>query len=86
MLKKLNNGGEKVSYEYAKLSGRIREKMGSQRAFAKAMGLSERTISLKMQGKIDWRLEEIRKACAILSICPMDIHEYFFALVVQKVE
>ena len=38
-------------YNYDKLKGRIVEKFGSQVAFAKALGISEKTISNKLSGK-----------------------------------
>ena len=40
-------------YDYAKLAGRIKECYGSQRAFSKAIDLSERSLSLKMRGRVD---------------------------------
>ena len=44
-----------MAYEYGKLIGRIIEVCGTRAEFAKQMGLSERTISLKLNGKIDWK-------------------------------
>ena len=35
-----------MAYDYSKLSGKIREVFGTNGEFAKAMGLSERTVSL----------------------------------------
>ena len=72
-----------MSYEYSKLSGRIKERCGSQAAFAAAIGLSERTISLKMSSKRDWKQNEINKACEILNIETKEISEYFFTPKVQ---
>ena len=72
-----------IRYNYAKLRGRIVERVGSQQKFAEEMGLSERTISLKINGKISWKQEEISKACTVLSINEQDILAYFFAEEVQ---
>lgn len=72
-----------MSFNYRKLKGRIVEICGSQTEFAKAMKLSERTISLKMQGKVQWRQNEIIKALQILKLTPDDVQEYFFDLEVQ---
>lgn len=70
-------------YDYSKLAGAITEKYRTQRNFAIAMGLSERTISLKMSGKIDWKQAEIEKATALLQISDSQIPAYFFKKQVQ---
>jgi hypothetical protein len=44
------------------------------------MGLSERTISLKLNGKVGWKQSEIATACRILDIKECEIASYFFAL------
>ena len=69
-----------MPYNYSKLLGRIVECVGTQAAFAEKMGLSERSISLKLNGKVSWKQPEIAKACEILSIQMSDIDKYFFAL------
>ena len=71
----------KRKYDYSKLIGRIIEKYGSRRAFAKACGFSENTISKKLSGKmsittddiVNWSSEEL------LDIDSSEIPEYFFA-------
>lgn len=72
-----------MSYNYSKLLGRIVEKVGTQGKFAMKIGLSERSVSLKLNGKIGWKQEEIEKACNILDLQPKDIAQYFFARDVQ---
>ena len=72
-----------MSYDYSKLAGRITEKYCTQAKFAEAMNLSERTISLKLNGKIDWKQAEIKKACDLLGIGVTKIPAYFFAAKVQ---
>lgn len=69
-----------MPYDYSKLLGRIVEKVGTQGNFASKMELSERTISLKLNGKIGWKQSEIAKACDVLSIQDTDIPMYFFAM------
>ncbi len=69
---------------YDKLKGRIVEKYGTRSAFAKAIGLSERTISLKLSGKIAWKQPEIVKAVEVLELESADIQAYFFDLKVQS--
>lgn len=67
-----------MSFNYNKLKGRIVEKCGTQSEFASRMKMSERTISLKMQGKISWRQHEIMKALDVLDLSVTDVQEYFF--------
>lgn len=73
-----------MSFQYAKLIGKIKECCGSQTAFAREMGLSERTVSVKINGKVDWRQNEIAKACVILGISRAEIPLYFFNQKVQN--
>lgn len=73
-----------MPYNYAKLLGRIVEKVGTQSCFADKMGLSERSISLKLNGKVGWKQSEIAKACEVLSIRDDEIPSYFFATQVQR--
>ena len=40
-----------MPYNYSKLLGRIVECCGTQAAFAEKIGLSERSVSLKLNGK-----------------------------------
>ncbi|MBO4938507.1 MAG: DUF739 family protein [Oscillospiraceae bacterium] len=68
-----------MPYNYSKLLGRIVEKVGTQSNFAERMGLSERTISLKLNGKVGWKQTEIAKACEVLAIEDREIPVYFFA-------
>ena len=39
-----------MSFDYSKLAGAIHEKFRTQANFAKAIGLSERSLSLKLIG------------------------------------
>ncbi|OFO55632.1 DUF739 family protein [Nosocomiicoccus sp. HMSC059G07] len=64
--------------DYSKLNGAIIEKFGTQYNFAKAMNLSERSISLKLNGKVTWKDTEIIKAKELLDIPVEEIHSYFF--------
>ena len=73
-----------MPYDYNKLLGRIVEKVGTQGRFSERMGLSERTISFKLNGKIGWKQSEIAKACQVLSIPEDEIPDYFFKLSVQR--
>lgn len=73
-----------MTFDYSSLNGRIIEKFGSQYNFAREMGLSERSVSLKLNGKVGWKQAEIAKAVSILGIETADIPRYFFNLQVQN--
>ena len=70
-----------MEYNSAKLRGKIAEVYKTQARFAEAVGVSERSISLKMSGKVAWRSDEIVKAAQLLSIEPHNIADYFLPVV-----
>lgn len=72
-----------MSFDYSKLKGKIVEKFGTQSAFAKALGVSERTLSLKLNNSIFFRQDEINKAIELLGIDFCNARDYFFTLKVQ---
>ena len=73
-----------MAFNYNKLKGRIIEIFGSQYEFAKAMNWSEKTLSLKLNGKVPWKQNDILKAVSLLKLTENDIQEYFFTLEVQN--
>lgn len=75
---KIMGGGISMSFNYSKLLGRITEKYGTQYNFAKAMGMSEHSLSVKLNNKIPWKTTEIVKATELLNINTHDIPSYFF--------
>ena len=74
-----------MAFNYSKLKGRIVEKYSKQSNFAKAFGCSERTLSLKMNGKRPWKQQEILTAIKLLDLSENDIQEYFFTTEVQNI-
>ena len=62
--------------------GRLREKIkivfGTQKAFAEAMDMNVVTLNFKLNGKSQWSLPEIEKACVLLGISRDAVPEYFF--------
>ena len=74
-----------MAFNYNKLKGRIVEVFGSQIEFAKAMDWSERTLSLKINGKVAWKQNDIVKSVRLLNLSEGDIQEYFFTMEVQNI-
>ena len=75
-----------MAFDYRKLKGKIIEIYGNHYSFAKAMGWSERTLSLKLNGKRVWTQKDICKAAELLGIPESDIQTYFFKIKVQTIE
>lgn len=75
-----------MKFNYNKLKGKIVEAYETQAAFAQKMGLSERTLSLKLNNKRFWKQSEISKAIKLLHISEEEISVYFFTCEVQSVE
>lgn len=67
-----------MEFNYAKLRGKIVEVYGSQKDLSKAIGISEQTISSKLNNKKYWTQSEIEKMCELLNISPAEITAYFF--------
>ena len=72
-----------MAYNYSKLIGKIIEVFGSQANFAKEMGLSERTISKKLNNRVPFKQPEITKAIKLLHLNEEDVQVYFFTKNVQ---
>lgn len=75
-----------MPFSYRKLRGRIVEILGTQSAFADAMGWSLRTTSLKLNNAVTWKQEEIERAVDVLKLTVGDIPLYFFMHEVQELE
>ena len=74
-----------MAFNYNKLRGKIVEIYGSQIEFAKAMKWSEKTLSLKLNGKVPWKQTDIMTAVQILGLSESDIQDYFFAVEAQNI-
>ena len=75
-----------MSFNYSRLRGKIVEMFGTQSKFATAMGWSERTLTLKMNGVRSWKQPDICRAVELLRLEESDIPKYFFAAEVQNIE
>lgn len=67
-----------MPFNYTLLLSKIIEKCGNQYNFATAMNLSERSVSLKLNGKVGWKQKEIMNALNVLDLKVSDISKYFF--------
>ena len=68
-----------MPYTYNKLRGKIVEKYGTQEEFARAIGISRNSLSLKMTGKTGISQADIIKWSELLEIKADEIGQYFFA-------
>lgn len=71
-----------MSFDYSKLKGKIVEKYDTQINFAKEYGVSENTLSQKLNNKMRFTSDDIIKICEMLSIPKEEVGQYFFT---QKV-
>ena len=67
-----------MEYNYSKLRGRIVEKCGSNEAFAKKIGMSKTSVSLKLNNKTAWSQDDISRTCSALDIPLERAGEFFF--------
>lgn len=74
-----------MAFNHSKLRGRIIEKFGTQGCFSKALGVSERTLSLKLNNKIFFSQDEISRMSELLEITSDKIQFYFFEKEVQQI-
>lgn len=65
-------------YDYSELKGDIKRCFGTQSAFAKAIGISEPTLSLKLNNNADWSQDEMEAAITLLDANVEKIIPYFF--------
>lgn len=63
---------------FNKLRGKIIEVYGSQKDFAKALGISEQSVTAKLNKRTDFSQGDIIKWCSLLGIAKEEINHYFF--------
>ena len=69
-----------MAFNYSKLKGRIIEKYGTQSNFAKEYGISNNTMSLKLNNQVRFTTDDIAKMVKLLDIDEREIGVYFFTL------
>jgi len=65
-------------YQYRKLIGRIVEVYGTRKAFAEALGLSENSLSLKLNGKTGFSQDDIIEWSRLLNISQDEYGSFYF--------
>lgn len=71
-----------MAFDYSKLRGRIVEKFGTIKAFSKAYGITNVSMSKKLNGKTAISPDDMKKMSSpeLLDIQPKEYHEYFFKI------
>ena len=64
--------------KFSKLLGKIKEVFGTQEKFAKAMKMSRSALCNRLNGTVDWKVEEVILACELLGIPFTEAFLYFF--------
>lgn len=74
-----------MAFDFSDLSGRIIARYETRGAFAAAAGFSESALSSRLNNKVPFKPEEIKKICApeLLDIPDDEITRYFFKVKVR---
>lgn len=77
-----------MEFDFNKLLGRIKEKLGSQTELAKRLGIGSSALSNRLNNIVRFTPEEIWKMCQpdCLDIPSEELHLYFFTPKVLIVE
>ena len=67
-----------MTWNYNKLKGRIKEKCGTQDAFAAQIGIGRVSLSQRLNNLLEFSQDEIFKSCDVLEIDQSEIPVYFF--------
>ncbi len=71
-------------YDYSKLKGRIKECFSKQSEFAQKLGISEASLSYKLNNKNVFDQDEIQTAIDIFDLTAQETMDYFFTTEVDK--
>lgn len=69
-----------MMFNYAKLRGRIKEIFDTENVFAKKLGISQTSLSQKLNNKVEFTQKEIERAVELLHIPKEEIPMYFFTV------
>lgn len=71
---------KRILFNYSKLKGRITEICGTQKAFAKELGITEGTLISKLNNNTYFTQGEILRSIKILLIQQEEVSLYFFTV------
>ena len=69
---------KRVTCNYSKLRGRIKETLNTQGELAKQLNITDQSLSSKLNGKQAFKQSEILRICKLLAIPNEEIGLYFF--------
>ena len=78
IIKSYMKNNKNIKYDYSKLRGKIVEVFGNQDNFAKAIGLSDRSVTFKLNNQRDFKQTDIETIIKVLGIGREDIILYFY--------
>ena len=64
-----------MSYDF--LAGRLRQLKMQQRDLARALAMSETSLSHRMTGQVPWRVDEMYSVLRIIKASPDELSIYF---------
>ena len=64
-----------MSYDF--LAGRLRQLKMQQRDLARALAMSETSLSHRMTGQVPWRVDEMYSVLRIIKASPAELPLYF---------
>lgn len=76
----------KKKFETERLQARIKEKFGSQAAFARAIGMERSTVKKILDEGREWKGSKLYEAIKVLEISSDDIDSYFFTPAVEELQ
>ena len=68
---------EDVDMSYDFLAGRLRQLKMQQRDLARALAMSETSLSHRMNGQVAWRVDEMYDVLRIIGAAPAELPLYF---------
>ncbi len=71
---------EKIIFDFSELEGKIKQYYGTQDEFAKAIPMSLSSFNQKINNKVDFSNQNIKKMATLLHIETDDIGRIFFKL------
>ena len=76
--------GFQPKYDYSKVRGRIREKLGTEGEFANKIGRTHNYLTKVFQGKTYFTQKDITVGAEVLDIPDIEIGTYFFTKEVHR--